>query len=64
MGGAQSQTQIRSGTTLLEAELLASHSEGAIVIPLVHWLGGRENPSSRPACESAQRAGSLFLGVE
>lgn len=34
------------------------------MIPLVHWLGGRENPSWRPALESAQSGWWLTLGVE
>ena len=48
------------GQSLPEAGLAASHLEGAIVIPLVHWLGGRENPSSLAASENAQRAGGFL----
>lgn len=33
------------------------------MIPLVHWLCRRENPSSRPAFKSAPRSGRLSLGL-
>lgn len=43
------------------AGLASSHSEGAIGIPLVHWLCRRENPSSRPAFKSVPTGRGAFL---
>lgn len=39
---------MRGGQPLPEAGFATSHSEGTIVIPLVHWLGERENRARAP----------------
>lgn len=44
-----------------EAGLATSHSEGAIEIPLVPWLGGRENLArARPSRALRGRGGFLW----